>query len=83
MRSSVFWDIMPCSPLKVKRRSARKCRLHLEGQRISQARRELKPEDGYVPLKRRLTFNGIHGFIYQKIEFFLLGKFPFFLCFET
>jgi hypothetical protein len=38
MYSYVFWDITPCSPLKVNRRLRRICRLHLQGWRISQAR---------------------------------------------
>jgi hypothetical protein len=28
MRSSVFWDMKPCSPLKVNRRFGRTCRLY-------------------------------------------------------
>jgi hypothetical protein len=35
-----FWDIMPCSPLKVNRRFAGTCRLHLQGRRISEARKQ-------------------------------------------
>jgi hypothetical protein len=38
MKSSVFWDITPCSPLKVSRRFGWTCRLHLQGRRISEAR---------------------------------------------
>jgi hypothetical protein len=37
MNSSIFWDITPCSPLKVNRRFGGTCRLHLQGW-ISQAR---------------------------------------------
>jgi hypothetical protein len=36
MNSFVFWDIMPCSPLKVDRRFGATCRLHLQGRRLSQ-----------------------------------------------
>jgi hypothetical protein len=32
-KSSVFWDITPCSPLKVSLDFRRICRLHLENQR--------------------------------------------------
>jgi hypothetical protein len=35
MKNSVFWDITPCSPLKVKRRMGETCRLHLQGRRVS------------------------------------------------
>jgi hypothetical protein len=31
LKSAVFWDIMPCSPLKVNRRFGGTCRLQLQG----------------------------------------------------
>jgi hypothetical protein len=31
MKSSIFWDIKPCSPLKVNRRFGGTYRLHLQG----------------------------------------------------
>jgi hypothetical protein len=37
MKSSIFWDIKPSSPLKVKRRFGGAFRLHLQGGRISPA----------------------------------------------
>jgi hypothetical protein len=37
-KSSVFWDITPCSPLSVNRRFGGSYRLHLQGRKISQAR---------------------------------------------
>jgi hypothetical protein len=40
IRSSIFWDVTQCSPLKVNRRVGRTCRLHLQGRRISQARNQ-------------------------------------------
>jgi hypothetical protein len=40
MKSSVFWDTMPCSLLKVNWRFGRTCHLHPQGQRISQARNQ-------------------------------------------
>jgi hypothetical protein len=36
MRSYIFWHITSCSPLKVKRRFAGTCRLHLQGRRTGQ-----------------------------------------------
>jgi hypothetical protein len=67
MKSTIFWDISPCSPLEVKRRLGRTYRLHLQG-RISRAtpwrwRR-------YVPPKHRLTFKGLQGVISQKTVLF-------------
>jgi hypothetical protein len=38
MKRTIFWDITPCSPLKVNQRLGRTCRLHLQGRRISKAR---------------------------------------------
>jgi hypothetical protein len=37
MKNFIFWNITPCRPLKVNRRLAGTCRLHLQGRRISQA----------------------------------------------
>jgi hypothetical protein len=37
MKSAIFLDIMPCSPLKVNRRFGGTYRLHLQGRRISRA----------------------------------------------
>jgi hypothetical protein len=34
----VFWDIMPCSPVKVNRRFEHAYRLRLPGRRVSRAR---------------------------------------------
>jgi hypothetical protein len=40
MKSKIFWDITPCSPLKFNRHFGGTCRLHLQGRRISQARNQ-------------------------------------------
>jgi hypothetical protein len=40
LKSSIFWDITPCSLLKVKRRLGGIYRFHLQGRRISQARNQ-------------------------------------------
>jgi hypothetical protein len=37
MESSIFWNLMPCSPLKVNSRFEGTCRLHLQCRRISKA----------------------------------------------
>jgi hypothetical protein len=39
MKSSSFWDITPCSPLKVNRRFGGTCCLHLQGRRIKARKR--------------------------------------------
>jgi hypothetical protein len=35
MKSSIFWDITPCSPVRVNRRVGGKCRLHLRDRKVS------------------------------------------------
>jgi hypothetical protein len=42
IKSSILWDITPCSPLKVNRRFGETYRLHLLGRRISQTRKKQK-----------------------------------------
>jgi hypothetical protein len=39
MKSSIFWVITPCSPLKVNRRFEGTCPFYLQGRRISQRRK--------------------------------------------
>jgi hypothetical protein len=63
--------------LKVNRRFGGKCCLQLQGRGMSQARnhRESRWQPWrwrqHVPPKRRLTINGLHGVISQKIELFI------------
>jgi hypothetical protein len=40
MKSPVFWNITPCSPLKINGRVGGTCRLHHQGRIISQARNQ-------------------------------------------
>jgi hypothetical protein len=76
LKSSVFWDITPCSPLKVNRRFRGTYRLYLQGRRTSRTRNQpesrwqtetclfsLRPWrwSRYVSPKRQLTFNGLHS----------------------
>jgi hypothetical protein len=89
VKSTVFWDITSCIPLKVNRRFGGTCHLHLHSWRISRERNQcesrwqaelwflprriLRPWRWRrcVPLKRRLTFNGLHGILSQKIVSFI------------
>jgi hypothetical protein len=85
MESTIFWDITPCSPLKVNRHFGGAYRLQLQGRRISRARnqRGSKWKAGpawlilrlwswrrYVSPKRWLPFNGLRGVISLKIVLF-------------
>jgi hypothetical protein len=96
VKSIIFWDMTPWSPLSFNRHFGGTCRLHLQDRRINQARNQresrwqaklysdmlsrwflarliLRPWRWrrHVLPKRRLTFNGLHGVISQKIRFFI------------
>jgi hypothetical protein len=43
MKSIIFWDMMPCSPLSCNQRFGGTYRLHLQGRRIISARTSLLP----------------------------------------
>jgi hypothetical protein len=89
MKSSVFWDIMPCNPLEVNGHFGGTCHLHLQSWRVRQAGFCLLPAScwflawitlqpwrrkRHVRPKRRSTFNVLHGVISQKTELFILTK---------
>jgi hypothetical protein len=72
MKSTIFWDITPCSPLKVNRRfggTSSACYLFS----VRYLARLLRPSRWrrYVPPKRRLTLNGLHGVISHKTVQFI------------
>jgi hypothetical protein len=87
MKSSIFWDITACNPLKVNGHFGGTCQPHIQGRRINLTKIEneacskqsitawliLRPWRWrrHIPLKRRLTFIGLHGLISQKTELFL------------
>jgi hypothetical protein len=74
LKSTNFWDITPCSPLKVSWRFGGIYRLHLQGWRISQERNQREgrwqAEGSDMFPKRQLSFNGLHDVISQKVIFF-------------
>jgi hypothetical protein len=63
INSIIFWDMTPCSPLSFKHRFGGTYRLHLQG--LSWRWRR------YIPPKRRLKLNGLHGVISQKMILFI------------
>jgi hypothetical protein len=84
---AVFWVIISCNLVRVNQLFGEICCLHLQGRRISRARNQgesrasdfllwlfFDPEKWrrHVPPKRLLNFNGLHGIISQKVEFFNL-----------
>jgi hypothetical protein len=85
LKSSVFWDVAPCSPMKVNWCLKGTYCLHLQGRRVSQSMKQavgiarllfsgliLWPWRWrwYVPLKCWLAFTGLLIVISQKIELF-------------
>jgi hypothetical protein len=41
-KNYIFWDIMPCSPLKVNQRFGGTCHFHFQSRRISQEKKSMK-----------------------------------------
>jgi hypothetical protein len=56
MKSSIFWDITPRSPLKVNRRFGGTYRLHLQGRRISQARNQREADNKHILFETSADF---------------------------
>jgi hypothetical protein len=76
-KSSVFWNIMPFSPLKINRCFGGLCRLHLQGWKTNQARNQCEADNKQsrwrwqaLP-KLLLNFDGLHGITSHKTEFFI------------
>jgi hypothetical protein len=66
MKTSIFRNIRSCSSVKVKRYFREMNLLHPQGWRVNQA--IIQNRGQYVPLKRRLTFTGLHIIIFQKTD---------------
>jgi hypothetical protein len=66
VKSTIFRDITPCSPLKVSRRFGGKYLLNFQDWPWRWRR--------YVSPKRQLTFNGLHGFVSQTIVHFTFNS---------
>jgi hypothetical protein len=88
LKSSVFWSITSCNPVKVNRCFGGKDHIHLHGQRISQERDQhvLPPSfwsfalltsrhwrcKWYFPLKHWLTFTWPYSITTQNLELFIM-----------
>jgi hypothetical protein len=70
INNSVFWDITPCSSMKVDRRFVRTCRLLQIGFLFALLHCPWRWIP-YVLPKRWLIFSEIHDVIYQKTELFI------------
>jgi hypothetical protein len=70
-KSTIFWDITPCSPLKVNRRFRETHRFHLQG-RISRARYQRESRwQATCSYETLVVFSGLHGAISLKITLFI------------
>jgi hypothetical protein len=69
-KSSIFWDRMPYSPVKVNRYFRGIHHLHLHGRGISQAIKRHEEDCDQIPLKRQSTFTGQYGVTSQTTEIF-------------
>jgi hypothetical protein len=70
MKSIIFWDMTPCSPLSFKVRFGGIYGPHLQGRRnrFSKTSKQSRARwRRYVPPKCRLKLNGLHGVISQKM----------------
>jgi hypothetical protein len=70
LKSIIFWDMTTCSPLSVNWRFGGTYNLNLQGRRNKFSKKPASKRR-YVPPKRRLTLNGLHGVISQKIILFI------------
>jgi hypothetical protein len=67
----IFWNITACNPIGVTRRIREVRCLHLQGQRISQARNRHENWSEKFLVRHQLTFNVLHVVISQEIVFFI------------
>jgi hypothetical protein len=79
-KTVIFWDITPCSALKVNRRFRGTCHLHLQGRGMRQAETSMKQVGSsawlilrpwrlrwHIPVKRWFTFSELHAVMSYKI----------------
>jgi hypothetical protein len=61
-KTSLFWDITPCSPLKVNQHFRGTCRLNLQGRWISQAEKQYRSDskDRYEKFARKVLISPPH-----------------------
>jgi hypothetical protein len=84
LKSYIFWDITPCSALKVNLCFGGTYRLHLQGQRISKTTNWREIMWQVEPQNVGWLFNRLQGVISQEIELFITTAVrtsnPIFLC---
>jgi hypothetical protein len=73
MRSSILWNILPCSSLEVNRCFVGTCRLHLQGRRIGQAGNFQRTTRFYIPQDRTLQDQLSREIFYRSSSILILG----------
>jgi hypothetical protein len=73
MKSTAFCNIMPCSPLEVHRRFGGTYCLHIQGQRVSQARKQQEARSALLVVGNMFLRNvgGLHGVASQNTVVFI------------
>jgi hypothetical protein len=80
LKSIIFWDMTPCSLSSFNRRFGGSFRLHLQGRRNKFKNQQASKQVAsclvwrwrrYVPPKRRLKLDRLHGVISQKMILFI------------
>jgi hypothetical protein len=66
LKSSIFWDIMPCSLMKVIQLFRGTCHSHLQNQRISQAKNQ-----HVASIKHSSSLSRLNSIITHEIELFI------------
>jgi hypothetical protein len=57
MEIFIFWDILPCRPVEIIRRVGGIYRLHIQGQRVSQARNRLEADSVLNVISQKIGEN--------------------------
>jgi hypothetical protein len=69
MKSFIFWDITPCSLLKMNRYFRGTCPFYIQGHTMNPARNQCE-EGSMLASKYHLTFNRLLSITSQKTELF-------------
>jgi hypothetical protein len=78
IKSSVIWDVTPCSLLQVNRRFRELCLLHLQGRRTSQARSQHEEGSNQsIILQKTELFRGRQIYVTDSILFSYFNHFIF------
>jgi hypothetical protein len=67
IKSSVFWDIQPCTPVKINQCFEETYCLHLQGSILSRARNRYEAESKQY----KFPFGRLHGVMFRKTEIFI------------